>query len=137
MDTAVIWSALSKRSLTIRSPLSTATVVKRAEGCTSLNGATAVNVSGSVFDIFCDTIWGYYDILFISYTPDFQTCIEECVRWNTNNVNHCVGVFWVCQQYGPLGVNGGYECFYTWDMVDGSNSSASDTDSVDCRALCN
>jgi len=55
--------------------------------------------------------------------------MEDCVRWNTNNVNQCVGVFWDYGQYGPLGVEGGSECFYTWDMVNG-NSSASGTDSA-------
>jgi hypothetical protein len=42
----------------------------------------------------------------------------------------CVGIVWVYGQYGPLGVDAGSECFYTWDMVDGSDSSAAGTDSA-------
>src|SRR5271154_2311601 len=84
-------------------------VVKRGEGCKSLNGATTFNAGGAVFDIFCGMTWAYYDSLFVSYTPNFQTCMENCVRWNTNNGNQCVGVFWIYGQYGPLGVEGGSE----------------------------
>jgi hypothetical protein len=67
--------------LKVQGPKYHTTVVKRGEGCTSLNGATTFSAGGAVFDIFCGMTWAYYDSLFVSYTLDFQTCMENCVRW--------------------------------------------------------
>jgi len=71
--------------------------------------------SGSVFDIYCDTTWLSLDYLSLTYTPDFQSCMNDCVAWNTNSTQKCAGVSWISSATGP-GQPNGSQCWFYWEM---------------------
>lgn len=103
--------------------------VKRGSGCTEIN-ATTFDTGGVIFNIFCDTSWSWTGQLSVTYTSDFQTCISECVTWNTKMSSTCIGVRWSSGVYGPSGLSGGSVCFFFWEMFQGGESSDVGTDSA-------
>jgi len=104
-------------------------IIKRDQECTSLNGS--YNSNGTVFNVFCNTSWQYYDSLHISFTLDFSTCINGCEIWNIDQTqNECVGAQWKNDVYGPAG---GKLCTYLWTMPNGNQFPANDTDTVQLR----
>ena len=90
--------------------------VKRGGGCTQINAAT-YTTGGSTFDIICDTSYYWNEILFISYTADFASCMNGCVQWNTGNPQKCVSITWSYGSYRPNGVAGGSECWFFWSAT--------------------
>jgi hypothetical protein len=110
-------------------PKTLLTQIKRDIGCIAIN-STTYQTSGSTFDILCDTAgWGSLNILQITYTLDFVSCINDCVIWNTQNTQKCMGVEWVNGQYGPDGIQGGSECYFFWVMI-GNGAPAAGYDSA-------
>jgi hypothetical protein len=57
------------------------------------------------------------------------TCIDGCAMWNRDMADKCMGVTWGFGSYGPLGVRGGNERVFYWDMV-GNGYSSSGQDSA-------
>src|SRR5271170_1604048 len=85
--------------------------VKRSSECTQNSKYT---ISGSVFSITCDFQWAWWDALYITFTPDFQSCMNACIDWNSHSQDTCAGVSWSDGTYGPSGVSGGSECTFYW-----------------------
>jgi len=90
--------------------------VKRGTGCAQVNAATYAT-GGYTFDIICDTSYYWTEILFISYTVDFASCMNACVQWNIVNPEKCVSMTWRYSFYGPDGVAGGSECWFYWSAT--------------------
>jgi hypothetical protein len=99
--------------------------VKRGLGCPELGNNKTYTSNGSTFNINCNTSWGA-TALFLTYTPDFETCIEQCAIWNRQNAGKCAGVTWTDGTYGPLGVSGGSECLYFWILLGETSSPGTD-----------
>ena len=87
---------------------------KRDAQCMAISGTNYMS-AGAQFDILCDVNWWGND-LYLSHTPDFRSCINECALWNTNRTEKCVGAGWISGQYGPAGVAGGSACYFKWRM---------------------
>jgi hypothetical protein len=105
------------------------TYVKRSTGCTEINNTTYESAGGT-FELFCDTRWPSNYFLYVTFTLDYITCMEECVTWNTQMTEKCVGVRWQFGTYGPRGLPGGSECIFNWIMPDGASVQASGEDSA-------
>jgi len=103
-------------------------ILKRGVGCQEIN-STNYQYEGFTFDLFCDTTWPSANFMYLTYTVDFTSCMQNCVTWNSVMTDKCVGVYWMGGQYGPLGVNGGSECWFYWDMISGQSYLA-DQDSA-------
>src|SRR5271154_2626268 len=80
--------------------------VKRSTECTQNSTYTT---SGSQFSISCDSQWAWWDALYITFTPDFQSCMNACAVWNLQSQETCTGVSWSDGSYGPSGALGGSE----------------------------
>lgn len=91
------------------------TPVKRGVGCQEIN-TTTYTTDGATFNILCDTSYLWTSILYLNYTVDFASCMGGCVEWNTKMSQKCLGVTWAYGQYGPLGLAGGNECYFFWDL---------------------
>ena len=111
------YNYLPTSSQRIDLPKKLLTQIKRDTGCTAIN-STTYQTSGSTFDILCNTAgWSSLDILQITYTIDFVSCINDCAIWNTQKSQKCMGVGWANGEYGPDGVEGGSGCYFFWVMV--------------------
>src|SRR5277367_2788877 len=98
--------------------------VKRSSECIA-NSTYTVSAS-AVFSITsCDSEWGWWYALYISYTPDFESCMAACVEWNSHSQDICTGVTWFPGSYGPYGISGGSGCTFFWDTT--SPSQLNDT----------
>jgi hypothetical protein len=103
---------------------------ERGFGCTELNATdTAIyQVSGSTFNVTCNWTWYDNQQLFVTYTIDFPTCMNECVAWNAGtNSGKCVGVKWTYGFFGPLGPSGGSFCAFFW-VISGSGVASGNPD---------
>src|SRR5271169_708717 len=101
-------------------------VVRRNVGCKQLNKTTYMT-QGGTFEIFCNTYYSYTSILFVDYTVDFPTCMDQCVTWNGNNNITCLGISWASAQYGPYGPSGGGNCYFYWDISQPSPMASQDS----------
>lgn len=48
------------------------------------------------------------------FTPTFTCCVDECATWNTKPPDKCLGVQWIEDNYGPMGVSRGSLCYFIW-----------------------
>jgi hypothetical protein len=88
-------------------------LVKRSSECPQIDGNT-YTTQGNTFELFCDTSYDWTKILSINYTIDFLTCMDQCVAWNVNMAQKCVGVTWAEGQFGPDGAVAGSQCYFYW-----------------------
>lgn len=92
---------------------------KRSVGCSQIDASntSTYNADGGTFEVFCDTAWHVANAMYLTYTVDFASCMNECVVWNRLYSVKCVGVGWGYGVYGPGGVAGGSSCTFLWNMV--------------------
>jgi hypothetical protein len=101
-------------------------VVRRGVGCQQLNSTTYMT-EGNTFEILCNTYYWYTSILFVDYTIDFPTCMNQCVAWNLNQTIKCLGISWASGQYGPYGPSAGGNCYFFWDISQPSTVEGQDS----------
>jgi hypothetical protein len=104
---------------------SVATRVKRSSGCTQ--NSTYITTPASIFSVSCNSIWAWWDALYITFTPDFETCMDACAAWNAQTQETCVGASWTDGTYGPSGVTGGSECTFYWVTTTSFQSNGTDS----------
>jgi len=93
--------------------------------CISGNGTIYQTATGAEFEIYCGINWAFGD-LYISYTPDFMTCVENCAKWNENTNNTvCLGIAYAPQNYGPD--ESQFECYFKWELQNASSFSLVDS----------
>jgi hypothetical protein len=92
---------------------------KRSIGCSQIDASNTsiYSTGGGNFEVFCDTAWHVSNSMYLAYTVDFVSCMNECILWNKIYSVQCVGVEWVYGIYGPGGVAGGSSCTFQWNMV--------------------
>jgi hypothetical protein len=88
---------------------------KRGAGCSQINQVT-YTTTGVTFDLICDTRWNASNYLYLTYTPDFESCITSCATWNKNGSGNCIGVTWIQTMYGPDGETGPSACYGSWNF---------------------
>ena len=98
--------------------------VKRTSECTQNSTYTT---SGSQFSISCDSGWAWWDTLYLTFAPDFQSCMNACAVWNLQSQDTCIGVSWSDGSYGPNGVLGGSVCTFYWATTTVFQSNGTDS----------
>ena len=99
--------------------------IKRSSACTQ--NSTYNTTPTSSFSISCNSIWAWWDALYITFTPDFESCMNACATWNSQGPKTCLGVSWADGTYGPSGATGGSECIFYWSTSTSFLSNGTDS----------
>ena len=72
---------------------------KRNNGTSCENG-TYYKFFEDTYTSRCSGFWPGNELA-IRFTPDLPSCLNECARWNLENLGHCVGAVWGKNKEGP------------------------------------
>lgn len=109
--------------------VASATEVKRGYGCSSeITQSPYTTSDGTTFDLQCNTSYTNTQFLDITYTTNFSSCMEACVKWD--EAVPCVGVQWDHETLSYQGNN--YLCYLLWDMS-GNSTEEDQIDSAKIR----
>jgi hypothetical protein len=109
-----------------------ATEIKRGYGCSSeITQSPYTTPDGLTFDIQCNTSYINTQFLDVTYTTNFSTCIDACVKWDESIP--CVGVQWDHETVSYQGNT--YLCYLLWDTSANTTQHDPQIDSARLRAL--
>ena len=97
---------------------------RRATACDTIAGTT-YTWNNSTFSLSCNTTYDHWDVIFLTYTPSFSSCMESCVLFDSSTP--CLGVDYFEGDYGPDGARGGSRCYGLWNLSNGSYSGSEDS----------
>lgn len=83
---------------------------------TSCGNGTNYKVLEETYTFRCSGLWPGNELA-IRFTPDLPSCLDECAKWNLENLGHCVGAVWGKNKAGPPKTpQGSKACYLKWKI---------------------